>query len=157
MSQDSHQLGMIHIWYATIFLSNPLKFNHMQIKQLLNSNYSPDPVQVNWNPLDQQIMFLVSNWILFWIMLLIYLYILLKPILNGAHLTSATSAIAPPLFLPCPEIMYKYVLHFFCPAPNLFSTCTTTFKLQWAPICIVYNFRVWAQLFTPLKAVLHIP
>ena len=35
---------------------------------------------------------------------------------NGAHLTSATSAIAPPLFLPRPEIMYKYVLHFFCPA-----------------------------------------
>ena len=47
---------------------------------------------------------------------------------NGTHLTSATSAIAPPLFLPRPESMYKYVLHFFCPAPNLFSTCTTTFE-----------------------------
>ena len=47
---------------------------------------------------------------------------------NGAHLTRATSAIAPPLFLPCQENMYIYVLHFFCPVLNLFSMCTTTFK-----------------------------
>ena len=60
-------------------------------------------------------------------------------ITNGAHLTSATSAIAPPLFLPRPEIMYIYVLHFFCPAPNIFSKCTTTFKLRWAPMQLCSN------------------
>ena len=31
-------------------------------------------------------------------------------------------------FLPHPKIIYINVLHFVCPAPNLFSMCTTTFK-----------------------------
>ena len=51
----------------------------------------------------------------------------------------ATSAIAQPLYLPHPEIMYIYVLHFFCPAPNIFSKCTTTFKLRWAPMQLCSN------------------
>ena len=48
---------------------------------------------------------------------------------NGAKLAVAAVACATPLFLPHPKIIYINVLHFVCPAPDLFSMCTTTFKL----------------------------
>ena len=41
-------------------------------------------------------------------------------ITNGAKLCVATVAHAPPLFLPCPEILYINMLNFSCPATNLF-------------------------------------
>ena len=38
-------------------------------------------------------------------------------IFNGAHLTRATNAFAPPLFLPAPKL-YTYLQPVLCPAPN---------------------------------------
>ena len=48
----------------------------------------------------------------------------------------APVAHAPPLFLPYPEIININMLHFVCPAPDLFSTCTTTFKPRLVPLII---------------------
>ena len=55
--------------------------------------------------------------------------------INGAKLGVAGVACATPLFLPRPEIMYKHASH-FCPAPNLFSMCTTGFNPRLAPLAI---------------------
>ena len=50
--------------------------------------------------------------------------------------TCYTTFPAPPR-----NYVYKHAAH-FCPVPNLFSMCTTGFKPQLAPLCIImYNFR----------------
>ena len=57
---------------------------------------------------------------------------------NGAHLTSATSAIAPPLFLPRPEIMYIYIC-----APLFLSRPEPRTYLVSAPPLLSPDGRQW--------------
>ena len=81
-------------------------------------------------------------------------YMWMNRIPNGAHLTRATSAFAPPPFLPHPEIIYIHL--FLCPTPNhmymlallRFSPDGRQCKYQimirvythWTLICILYEF-----------------
>ena len=96
-------------------------------------------------------------------------------IFNGTHLTSATSAFAPPLFLPRTKIIYIHP--FLCPAPNhmYYILALPLFSpngRQWILLCYVVLFSflknkktvasknssvVWGEILVLLQAVFYWP
>ena len=54
-----------------------------------------------------------------------------KYIVNGAKLAVASVARATPLFLPHPEIIYIYVLHYSAPPPTYLLRATPPLCPDW--------------------------
>ena len=59
-------------------------------------------------------------------------------LLNGAKLGVAPVARAPPLFLPCPELKYIYVLHTSAPPRTYLVRATLLLSPDWRH-CVVVN------------------
>ena len=66
-----------------------------------------------------------------------------KSIFNGAKLMGAVGALAPTVFLPCPEITYTYTCTSLSTSPRSCTyTCTHAIYSSSAPVIMIYHHHI---------------